>query len=146
MTLGQPGVLVHGVSIKPGKPIIVGVIKEQGTGVDPVFGLPGHPAAVSICFEVFVKPVLTRLTGAIPDPALAGIPSYRMVKAKLARSIPSAPGREDHVRVMLEKKDGSSWRVLCSARQVSSARWSKPWARSWCRSTRSGSRRERKWT
>jgi molybdopterin molybdotransferase len=104
---GPPGVLVHGVSIKPGKPIILGVVKEKGTGAAiPVFGLPGHQAAVSICFDVFVKPVLTRFTGALSDPALADIPSYRMVKAKLARSIPSAPGREDHVRVMLEKKDG----------------------------------------
>ncbi|MCK9419008.1 MAG: molybdopterin molybdotransferase MoeA [Nitrospirae bacterium] len=108
--LGPPGVLVHGVSIKPGKPIILGVVKEKRTGVAiPVFGLPGHQAAVSICFDVFVKPVLTRFTGAVPDPTLEGIPPYRTVKAKLARSIPSAPGREDHVRVTLEKKDGQLW-------------------------------------
>ncbi len=107
---GPPGVLVHGVSIKPGKPIILGVVNEKRTGVAiPVFGLPGHQAAVSICFDVFVKPVLMRFTGALPDPTLADIPPYRMVKAKLARSIPSAPGREDHVRVTLEKKDGQLW-------------------------------------
>jgi molybdopterin molybdotransferase len=40
---------------------------------------------------------------------LADILPYRMVNAKLARSIPSAPGREDHVRVTLEKKDGQLW-------------------------------------
>jgi molybdopterin molybdotransferase len=102
---GQPGVLVHGVAIKPGKPLIVGLVGSAGRQV-PVFGLPGHPAAVSICFELFVKPVLLRMTGEIPQPALAGITPYRVVKAKLARSIASGPGREDHVRVMLEKKDG----------------------------------------
>lgn len=108
--LGPPGVLVHGVSIKPGKPIILGVVKDKRTGAAiPVFGLPGHQAAVSICFDVFVKPVLTRLTGAIPDPALAGVPPYRTVKAKLARSIPSAPGREDHVRVTIEIRDDGLW-------------------------------------
>jgi len=108
--LGPPGVLVHGVSIKPGKPLIIGMIRAKGTGaLIPVFGLPGHQAAVSICFEQFVKPVLTRFTGVIPDPALEGVTLYRTVKAKLARSIASSPGREDHVRVTLEKRDDGLW-------------------------------------
>ena len=60
--------LVHGVSIKPGKPLVVGLVGAPARHV-PVFGLPGHPAAVSICFDLFVKPVLARLTGeAPPDP------------------------------------------------------------------------------
>jgi molybdopterin molybdotransferase len=105
---GKPGVLVHGVSIKPGKPLIVGLIATPGKQI-PVFGLPGHPAAVSICFEVFVKPVLVRISGEIPHPALEGVSPYRMVKAKLERSISSSPGREDHVRVALEKKGGQLW-------------------------------------
>ena len=105
---GQPGVLVHGVSIKPGKPLIIGLIATPERHV-PVFGLPGHPAAVSICFELFVKPVLVHLSGEVPHPALDGVPSYRSVKATLARSISSGPGREDHVRVTLEKKDGKLW-------------------------------------
>jgi molybdopterin molybdotransferase len=53
-----------------------------------------------------VKPVLAKLTGAVPIPVLADVPPYRTVKAKLARSISSGPGREDHVRVTLERKDG----------------------------------------
>jgi len=105
---GKPGVLVHGVSIKPGKPLIVGLIGTTEKQV-PIFGLPGHPAAVSICFELFVKPVLARISGEIPHPALEGVSSYRVVKAKLERSISSSPGREDHVRVMLLKKDGQLW-------------------------------------
>jgi len=108
--LGTPGVLVHGVSVKPGKPIIIGVVREENTGRSiPVFGLPGHQAAVSICFELFVKPVLTKFTGSVPDPALAGIAPHRSLKARLARSISSAPGREDHVRVTLEKRDDGLW-------------------------------------
>lgn len=106
--LGKPGVLVHGVSIKPGKPLIIGLL-ERPDGAVPVFGLPGHPAAVSICFELFVKPILVRLTGEEPHPALEGLAPYRSVKARLARSIASSAGREDHVRVMLEKKDGVLW-------------------------------------
>ena len=105
---GQPGVLVHGVSIKPGKPLVVGLVGAPSRHV-PVFGLPGHPAAVSICFDLFVKPVLARLTGETPHPALEGISPYRVVKARLARSISSSPGREDHVRVALEKRDDGLW-------------------------------------
>ncbi len=108
--LGPPGVLVHGVSLKPGKPLIVGIIGTgRLAGRIPVFGLPGHPAAVSICFELFVKPVLARLIGLVPHPSLEGISPCRMVKARLARSVSSTPGREDHVRVMLEKRDDGLW-------------------------------------
>ncbi len=108
--MGPPGVLVHGVSIKPGKPLIIGLVKRRDRNEQvPVFGLPGHQAAVAICFELFVKPVLTQLTGSVPHPALKGISPGRTVKAKLARSISSAPGREDHVRVMLEKREDGLW-------------------------------------
>jgi molybdopterin molybdotransferase len=104
--LGLPGVLVHGVSIKPGKPLIIGLVKGKAAAASvPVFGLPGHQAAVSICFEVFVKPVLARFTGAVPDSVLEGISSRRTVRARLSRSISSSPGREDHVRVTLERRD-----------------------------------------
>jgi molybdopterin molybdotransferase len=105
---GRPGVLVHGVSIKPGKPLVVGLVDVSSRHV-PVFGLPGHPVAVSICFDLFVKPILARLTGETPDPALEGISPNRVVKARLARSISSSPGREDHVRVALEKRDDGLW-------------------------------------
>ena len=108
--LGPPGVLVHGVSIKPGKPLIIGAVRRKRSDtLIPVFGLPGHQAAVSICFEQFVRPVLSRFTGAVPDPALEGVTLYRTVRAKLARSIASSPGREDHVRVVLEKRDDGLW-------------------------------------
>jgi molybdopterin molybdotransferase len=105
---GKPGVLVHGVSIKPGKPMIVGLVEVSGRQV-PIYGLPGHPAAVSICFELFVKPMILRLSGEVPHPALAGITPRRSLRARLARSIASSPGREDHVRVMLEKRDDQLW-------------------------------------
>ncbi len=107
---GPPGVLVHGVSIKPGKPLIIGLAgKKHSATLVPVFGLPGHPAAVNICFELFVKPVLARLTGEVRPAALEGIALNRQVKARLARGIASSPGREDHVRVLLERREDGLW-------------------------------------
>lgn len=92
--IGNPGVLFHGVSLKPGKPMIGGM-----AGGVPVFGLPGHPAAVGICFEIFISPVLDILSG-VKD----RFPQYRrrIVSARLSRNVASSQGREEHVRVMLE--------------------------------------------
>ncbi|MEW6108697.1 MAG: gephyrin-like molybdotransferase Glp [Nitrospirota bacterium] len=101
--IGNPGVIFHGVSLKPGKPVIGGVID----GI-PVFGLPGHPAAVSVCFEVFILPVLNILSGLREK-----FPQYsrRIVKAKLSKNISSPPGREEHIRVLLEERDDGIWAV-----------------------------------
>jgi molybdopterin molybdotransferase len=102
--LGHPGVLVHGVALKPGKPLIAGIVPGPA-GPVPVFGLPGHPVAVAVCFDLFVRPVLEQFSGVRVPAGLEGIPAARTVRAKLARSIASTPGREDHVRVSLEKRD-----------------------------------------
>lgn len=93
--LSSPGVLFHGASIKPGKPIIGGVC-----GGKPVFGLPGHPVAVYICFELFVKPVIEHLLG------LEERKVKKFLKAKMARNLHSQAGREDFIRVSLEHRDG----------------------------------------
>jgi len=75
--LGNPGVLFHGLSLKPGKPMIGGVV-----GGIPVFGLPGHPAAVAVCFDVLVRPVLDHLSGCGDRPSLSRRP---VVRARLDR-------------------------------------------------------------
>lgn len=96
--MGLPGVVFHGVSIKPGKPIIGGVCNGK-----PIFGLPGHPVAVYICFELFVKPVIHHMMG------LADKSFKKTVKAKLSRSIHSQAGRHDFIRVSLKEHDGQLW-------------------------------------
>ncbi len=102
-SLGSPGVLFHGVALKPGKPTIGGVI-----GGKPVFGLPGHPAAVTVCFELFVRPVIRRLTGATENISLN---TRRSVHARIAKNISSGSGREEHVRVSIEERGGELWAV-----------------------------------
>jgi len=96
-SLGSPGVLFHGVTLKPGKPTIGAVVN----GV-PVFGLPGHPAAVAVCFEVFIVPVLRVLTGR-EEKEWRG---RKTIRARLARNVSSTVGREEHVRVTIEERDG----------------------------------------
>ncbi|MBI5410016.1 MAG: molybdopterin molybdotransferase MoeA [Nitrospirae bacterium] len=101
--LGSPGVLFHGVAMKPGKPVIGGIVDGK-----PVFGLPGHPAAITVSFETFIEPLLIRLSGEIPNPV---IPSRRTVRALFSRNLSSAVGREEHVRVYVEKRNGALWAV-----------------------------------
>jgi molybdopterin molybdotransferase len=101
--LGRPGVLFHGVSIKPGKPIIGGIIDNI-----PVFGLPGHPAAVNVCFEVFIRPVLEIQSGLNGNRFDR---EKRIVKARIAKNISSSPGREEHIGVFLEERNGELWAV-----------------------------------
>jgi molybdopterin molybdotransferase len=101
--IGNPGVIFHGVSLKPGKPMIGGIIE----GI-PVFGLPGHPAAVGVCFDVFVRPVLNFLTGCREKLATY---RTRTVKARLSKNVASAQGREEHVRVSLDEREDGLWAV-----------------------------------
>jgi molybdopterin molybdotransferase len=94
--LGRPGVIVHGVSIKPGKPTILALV--DGT---PIIGLPGHPVSGMVIFDVFVRDVVRGLAGRIDVR-----PFGRVVRARLTQPIPSAGDREDHIRVFLEQADG----------------------------------------
>ncbi len=101
--IGNPGILFHGVAMKPGKPLIGGIVD----GV-PIFGLPGHPAAITVSFETFVEPLLTLMSGEKTPPH---IPSKKTVRALFGRNLASSAGREDHVRVAVEERDGALWAV-----------------------------------
>ncbi|HID51054.1 MAG TPA: molybdopterin biosynthesis protein, partial [Anaerolineae bacterium] len=56
--LGEPGVIVHGLNIKPGKPTVIAVINGK-----PVFGLPGYPISCIISYNLIVKPLIRALSG-----------------------------------------------------------------------------------
>ena len=96
--LGQPGVLVHGVSVKPGKPTILGVCDGK-----PVIGLPGNPVSAMVVAGLFVVPVVWRLQG------VASPPEHLRVEARLAHNVASAPGREDYVQVKVVEREGQLW-------------------------------------
>ncbi len=89
--LGPPGVLVHGVAIRPGKPTLLATC-----GGKPVIGLPGHPASAMVVFLVFARDAIAHLAGVVDDRAI--VPG---VRARLTRNLASLVGREDYVRVAL---------------------------------------------
>ena len=95
-SLGKPGVLVHGVSLRPGKPTILAAVNGK-----PVFGLPGNPVSAMVVFDLFVRPTIFTV-GGCPRP-----PMPPVVTARLTHNIASTTGREDYVPVALAVKDGT---------------------------------------
>jgi len=90
--LGNPGVLVHGLALRPGKPTFVAVVQGK-----PIFGLPGYPVSALMVFYQLVAPYLRRL-GGLPQAERA------RVRAQLASKILSARGRRELVPVKLVQK------------------------------------------
>jgi molybdopterin molybdotransferase len=82
-SLGAPGVLVHGVNTRPGKPTILGVCDGKA-----VIGLPGNPVSALVNGYLFVVPVIEKLLGVISRPKPT-------VLARLTVNLPSQAGRED---------------------------------------------------
>jgi putative molybdopterin biosynthesis protein len=92
--LGKPGVLVHGVALKPGKPLCLAVADGK-----PVAVLPGFPTSAIFTFHAFVAPVIRALAG-LPDEAAGTI------RAKVPVRIASELGREEFVLVSLVESAG----------------------------------------
>jgi molybdopterin molybdotransferase len=92
--LGEPGVLVHGINTRPGKPTILGVCNGKA-----VIGLPGNPVSALVNGYLFVVPVIEKLLGALPRPKAS-------VQAKLTVNLPSQAGREDWWPVKLTLENG----------------------------------------
>jgi putative molybdopterin biosynthesis protein len=88
---GAGELLVHGVSVMPGKPTLLAAV-----GRTPVVGVPGFPVSAMVAFREFARPMLYQLQG-------LRAPEQETVAAVLGRKLPSRPGVEEHVRVILGK-------------------------------------------
>jgi molybdopterin molybdotransferase len=88
--MGKPGVLVHGVNVKPGKPTILAVCDGKA-----VIGLPGNPVSALVIAGIFVSPLIRRLSGE----SQSRIPAQ--VSARLTVNLASQAGREDWIPVRL---------------------------------------------
>lgn len=93
-SLGNPGVLVHGVSIRPGKPTILASVNGK-----PAIGLPGNPVSAMVIFDLFAVPTMYWMAGCERPP------KRPTITARLTNNIASVAGREDYVSVRLETTD-----------------------------------------
>ena len=91
--LGEPGVFVHGVAVKPGKPTIIGKVKNKA-----VFGLPGHPVSAMIICRIFV--------GFLINQILCKENAEDIYREAISReNIHSSPGKETYQMVELTRED-----------------------------------------
>jgi molybdopterin molybdotransferase len=99
-SLGDPGVLLHGLAIKPGKPTILAVIEDT-----IVIGLPGHPASAWTVNNILVAEIVRVLNGE-KEAAEIGIQENKYpIKAQLTRSLVSDKGREEYIPVRIIKEN-----------------------------------------
>jgi putative molybdopterin biosynthesis protein len=93
--LGQ--VLVHGIAVRPGHPVILGILtdvasKEKEDRFVPVIGVPGYPVSAALTGEIFVEPLLARWTGHLPT-------KRPTLEAIITRKVHSTPGDDEYLRV-----------------------------------------------
>jgi len=90
--LGQ--VLVHGVAVRPGHPVILGMLRQPGSRKVPIIGVPGYPVSAALTGEIFVEPLIARWTGRLPAQPLE-------IEARITRKITSPAGDDDYLRVVV---------------------------------------------
>lgn len=90
--LGQ--VVVHGVAIRPGHPVVLGTARGK-----PILGIPGYPVSAVLTSELFLRPIVCRLLGQVP-------PARPTLKATITRKVLSPMGEDEFLRVKLGKVKG----------------------------------------
>jgi putative molybdopterin biosynthesis protein len=83
--------LVHGVAVRPGHPVILGMIHKNNRQV-PIIGVPGYPVSALLTGEIFVEPLISRWLGKLPNTPIK-------IKAQLTRKVTSPAGDDDYMRV-----------------------------------------------
>lgn len=91
-TLGE--LLVHGVAVRPGHPVILGLIRRTKGGVTPIIGVPGYPVSAALTGEIFVEPLLALWLGRTPAQPLE-------IDAQITRKVTSPAGDDDFMRVVV---------------------------------------------
>ncbi len=97
--LPDSSILVHGISISPGKPTILAKAQNKA-----IWGMPGHVTSAMVVFKAVVQFFLERIAGIHPQNRI-----NPRISARLSRNIASAQGRVDYVRIRLFEKEGELW-------------------------------------
>lgn len=98
-------VVVHGIAIRPGHPVVLGVARGREHGPDalrnptrgqgkPIVGIPGYPASAAMTFDLLVKPVIHAMQGLLP-------PERPQISARLTQKVYSSMGEDEFLRVTL---------------------------------------------
>ncbi len=103
--LGKPGIVVHGVAMRPGMPTALAVLEDK-----PVMVLSGNPVAAIIGFEVFARPLICRMLGMKQEEP------RQVVRATITRKVASALGRKTYVRVRAFVKNSEVFAEPVSAK------------------------------
>ena len=96
-SLGE--LLVHGIAVRPGHPVVLGMLRRSSASkcpdrLVPVVGVPGYPVSAALTMEIIVKPLIEAWLGLLPIPEPT-------IQAQLTRKIVSPAGDDDYVRVVL---------------------------------------------
>ncbi len=102
---GKPGIIVHGIAMRPGMPTALAMLEDK-----PVMVLSGNPVAAIIGFEVFARPLICKLLGMKQEQ------QRPIAKALMTRRVSSALGRKTFVRVKVFEKNGEIFAEPVSAR------------------------------
>ena len=97
--MGKPGLLVHGVRMRPGKPTGIAIVQGK-----PVFILSGYPVAALVAFEVFVEPICDLILG-VKRPPRAKILGH------LTRRVTTPVGVKSYVRVRVTREPNGNFKV-----------------------------------
>jgi len=88
--------LVHGITVMPGKPALLAAVAGR-----PVVGIPGYPVSAAVAFREFARPLLFIMQGLAP-------PEYDRIEVTMGRKTPSKLGLEEHVRVIIGNVGGNA--------------------------------------
>lgn len=102
--LGEPGVLIHGVAMRPAMPTALAIVNDK-----PIIVLSGNPVAAFFGFEVFTRPLILKMLGVENEPR-------PVVTARLTRRTSTALGRKTFVRVRVFQQNGEFFAEPISAR------------------------------
>jgi putative molybdopterin biosynthesis protein len=92
-------VVVHGVAIRPGHPLVLAVARTAQDRVVPLLGIPGYPVSAAICADLFLRPLLERL-------GRRDAPDSREIEVELTRKLFSPLGEDEYVRAVAARVDG----------------------------------------
>ena len=93
--------LVHGVAVRPGHPVILGLVRRSDASnkMVPIIGIPGYPVSAALTGEIFVEPLLAKWLGRTARQPVE-------IDASLTRKVTSPAGDDDFMRVVVGKVDG----------------------------------------